>query len=40
MKIIKNNKGVETLIFAETFEFEAYDQIKKRTYPFTETLRG
>jgi RNA-splicing ligase RtcB len=29
MKVIKNNKGVETLIFAETFEFEAYDQIKK-----------
>jgi len=29
MKIIKNNKGVETFIFAETFEFEAYDQIKK-----------
>lgn len=29
MKIIRNNKGVETLIFAETFEFEAYDQIKE-----------
>ena len=29
MKAIKNNKGIETLIFAETFEFEAYDQIKK-----------
>jgi tRNA-splicing ligase RtcB len=29
MKIIKNNKGIETLIFAETFEYEAYDQIKK-----------
>ena len=29
MKTIKNNKGIETLIFAETFEFEAYDQIKK-----------
>lgn len=29
MKTIKNNKGVETLIFAETFEYEAYDQIKK-----------
>jgi RNA-splicing ligase RtcB len=29
MKIIKNKKGIETLIFAETFEFEAYDQIKK-----------
>ena len=28
MKIIKNNKGIETLIFAETFEQEAYDQIK------------
>jgi RNA-splicing ligase RtcB len=29
MKTIKNHKGIETLIFAETFEFEAYDQIKK-----------
>lgn len=29
MKIIKNNKGVETLIFAETLEYEAHDQIKK-----------
>ena len=29
MKIIKNNKGTETLIFAETFEYEAYEQIKK-----------
>jgi len=29
MKTIKNNKGIETLIFAETFEFEAYEQIKK-----------
>lgn len=29
MKKIKNNKGVETIIFAETFEYEAYDQIKK-----------
>ena len=29
MKTIKNSKGTETLIFAETFEFEAYDQIKK-----------
>lgn len=29
MKTIKNNNGVETLIFAETFEYEAYDQIKK-----------
>lgn len=29
MKVIKNNKGVETVIFAETFENEAYDQIKK-----------
>lgn len=26
---IKNNKGVETLIFAETFEYEAYEQIKR-----------
>lgn len=29
MKVIKNNHGVETFIFAETFEYEAYDQIKK-----------
>lgn len=29
MKTIKNQKGNEALIFAETFEFEAYDQIKK-----------
>lgn len=29
MKTIKNNNGVETLIFAETFEYEAYEQIKK-----------
>jgi len=29
MKIIKNNKGNEVLVFAETFEYEAYDQIKK-----------
>jgi len=29
MKTIINNKGIETLIFAETFEFEAYNQIKK-----------
>lgn len=29
MKKIINNKGIETLIFAETFEFEAYEQIKK-----------
>lgn len=29
MKTITNNKGIETYIFAETFEFEAYDQIKK-----------
>lgn len=29
MKTIKNIKGVETLVFAETFEFEAYEQIKK-----------
>ena len=29
MKIIKNTKGIETLIFAETFEYEAYDQIRK-----------
>lgn len=29
MKTIINNKGVETKIFTETLEFEAYDQIKK-----------
>jgi hypothetical protein len=29
MKTIKNIKGIEALIFAETFEYEAYDQIKK-----------
>ena len=29
--IIRNIKGVETLVFAKTFEFEAYDQIKKLT---------
>ena len=29
MKTIKNQIGVETHIFAETFEYEAYDQIKK-----------
>jgi len=29
MKTITNNKGIQTLIFAETFEYEAYDQIKK-----------
>lgn len=29
MKTIKNNIGNEVLIYAETFEFEAYDQIKK-----------
>lgn len=29
MKIVKNNKGIETLIFAETLEDEAYEQIKK-----------
>lgn len=29
MKEIKNIKGNTTLIFAETFEFEAYDQVKK-----------
>jgi RNA-splicing ligase RtcB len=29
MKTIKNKKGIETLIFAETFEYEAYEQIKK-----------
>jgi tRNA-splicing ligase RtcB (3'-phosphate/5'-hydroxy nucleic acid ligase) len=29
MKTIKNIKGNETLIFAETFEYEAFDQVKK-----------
>lgn len=29
MQIIKNNKGIETIIYAETFENEAYEQIKK-----------
>lgn len=29
MKTIQNNKGIKTLIFAETFEYEAYEQIKK-----------
>ena len=29
MRSIKNNRGIETLIFAETFEYEAYDQIRK-----------
>ena len=29
MKTIINNKGIKTFIFAETFESEAYDQIKK-----------
>jgi hypothetical protein len=29
MNPIKNNKSIETLIFAETFEYEAYEQIKK-----------
>jgi RNA-splicing ligase RtcB len=28
-KIIKNNVGVETLIFAETFEYEAFEQVKR-----------
>lgn len=28
MKKIRNCKGIETLIFAETFQFEAYDQVK------------
>ena len=29
MKIIKNDIGVETLIYADTFEYDAYEQIKK-----------
>jgi RNA-splicing ligase RtcB len=29
MKIIKTNTGNEVKIYAETFEFEAYDQVKK-----------
>ena len=28
MKIIKNKIGVDTIIYAETFEYEVYDQIK------------
>ena len=29
MKTIKNTKGNETIIFAETFEYEAFEQVKK-----------
>ena len=29
MKIIRNNIGIETFVFAETFEFEAYEQVKR-----------
>ena len=29
MKIITNKLGIETLVFAETFEYEAYEQVKK-----------
>jgi tRNA-splicing ligase RtcB (3'-phosphate/5'-hydroxy nucleic acid ligase) len=29
MQTIKNIKGIETLIFAETFEYEAFEQVKK-----------
>jgi len=29
MKKFTNSKGIETLIFAETFEYEAYEQVKK-----------
>lgn len=29
MKNIINSKGVETKIFAETFEYDAFEQIKK-----------
>ena len=29
MNTIVNNKGVRTIIYAETFEYEAYDQIKR-----------
>ena len=29
MQTIVNNKGIETIIYAETFENEAYEQIKK-----------
>ena len=29
MKKFKNSNGVETLIFADTFEYEAYEQVKK-----------
>ena len=28
MLTIKNNIGVEAKVYAETFEYEAYDQIK------------
>lgn len=29
VRIIKNVKGIETKIFAKTFEYEAYEQVKK-----------
>lgn len=29
MQIIKNLKGIDTIIYAETFEYEAYEQVKK-----------
>ena len=29
MQKLINKKGVETLVFAETFEYEAYEQIKR-----------
>ena len=29
MKTIRNSKGIETIIFAETFEYEAYEQVKR-----------
>lgn len=29
MQVITNNKGIKTIIYANTFEYEAYEQIKK-----------
>jgi len=29
MRTIKNSKGTETIIFAETFEYEAFEQVKR-----------
>lgn len=39
MRIIRTHSGKEVKIFAETFENEAYDQIKRlANYPAYETL--